>query len=356
MSTRFTNGLLYIMLHQTILNVYTRSYRMHDYISIPSQSVHKFDIYDDGMLHGIKVALSRRGSKAGTDERLRTSDTLLCELERWFPRLQKALVENEKLWYSVGHNICTVSKTAQEIYDEEDVMQYTLDMLHAAGEAILHPADTEGRMEKRHACMSDLCAFNERVKEIRRLHNECLCAVRNKEYYQGKVEGLRMGERRKSRVGERDVERRLRNEDKLKGCLCEMNLKTDCMMDCVCEVVDRSERVLKNVLESYVKSQDFYFGRNQMPPVLDMLKAHGSPRGVNGMEVGQGGDRLHDVVDGGKDVGRSGDGWYPVAGGELYGSIYMYGEDLKLGHVTDGSVLSERGDGEGGGGSVYATP
>lgn len=238
------------------------------------------------MLHGIKLAISGRGDKAllATDQRLREADHTVEELHRWFPQLQVAVEENEKIWSSVGFNMRTIARTMQKVYAAHHGIQYTLDHLHAAGEQVTKPARDHSLSAERAHAHAELRTFNDRIRQLRALQSDCVAALKEKEYYHTKVETLRVNEGRKKKVTERDVEKRLRNEQKLSEVEAELRFKWEKLQRELEEVEHSKETVLELVLVSFVHTQQYFFERNPMGPVLSLVESRRrSPSSVQGM-------------------------------------------------------------------------
>lgn len=240
------------------------------------------------MLHGLKLAISNRaGARAiiDTDQRVKEADKILTDLQRWFPKLQAAIDENEKTWAKLGYNMCTISKTAQEILEEDNTMHYTLHSLYGAGESVLKPLGSDALSDERSRSNAELRSFNDNVRTLRGLQQECVAALRNKDYYTTKVESIRTNEnRKKNRMTDRENERRLRNEEKLNDYTMEANFKADKLQVELEKVVSRKQHVLECAVGCYVRTQDMFFGRNPMSPVATLL-AH-SPRRVQDTRLG----------------------------------------------------------------------
>lgn len=238
------------------------------------------------MLHGLKLALSGRGEKSilETNLHLKDADRTISELQRWFPQLQVGIEENEKAWATLSYNIRTMASNAQEIYKENHDIHHTLDALHAAGEHIVKPPATDALQEERVKSFSALRAFNDTVRDLRALQTSCVAALKNKDYYETKVETMRVNEAKKKKVSDKDVDKRLRNEHKLKQVVGELTFKMDRLERELTSVLQNKERVLEIVLSTYVLSQNYYFGRNRMQPVVSLLASRisSSPRSVRG--------------------------------------------------------------------------
>lgn len=227
------------------------------------------------MLHSVKVALSGLGDKSvlATDQRLREADQTITQLQRWFPQLQVSVDENDKTWSTLGFNIRTVARQAQEIYAPDHPNQYMLDHLHAAGESVRPPSREHALASERGRASAQLRAFNERIREVRGLQNECVVALKEKEYYHTKVETLRVNEGRKKKVTERDVDKRLRNETKLSEVEGQLRFKWERLQQELEDVEASKESVLELVMLAFARTQDYYFGRNPMGPALSVFKS-----------------------------------------------------------------------------------
>lgn len=244
------------------------------------------------MLHTVKVALSGLGDKSvlATDQRLREADHTITQLQRWFPQLHVSVDENEKTWSTLGHNIRSVSQQAQEVYAPDHPNQYMLDHLRAAGESVRPPSREHALASERGRASAQLRAFNEKIREVRNLHSECVSALKEKEYYHTKVETLRVNEGRKKKVTERDVDKRLRNEMKFSDVEGQLRFTWERVQQELEDVEACKESVLELVLLAFVRTQDYYFGRNPMGPALSLFKPQTetqgpSPTGVDQREM-----------------------------------------------------------------------
>lgn len=233
------------------------------------------------MLHGLKVAMHGRNEKTvlGTDARLQEAGRKLCILQAQFPGLEAAVEENERMWARLGFSIRSVARAAQESYPGVHAMQFVLDRLHVAGERIVPPGKGEGLHEERGRVFGELRVFNEGIRRLRGLHVGCVGALKELEYYRGKVEGIRVAEGRKRKVTEKDVERRLRNEVKLREVGAGLRFKWERLERELEEIELREEGVLDSVVWCFVHSQEWFFGRNGIQEVIAVAE-RGSPRGI----------------------------------------------------------------------------
>lgn len=225
------------------------------------------------MLHTVKLALSSLGEKEllATDQRLQEADQTLAELQRWFPQIQVAIEENEKTWTTLGYNIRTLSRSAQEIYPTEHPIQYILDHLHTAGSEVVLPGRNHALYEPRARAACDLRAFNDRIRELRSLQMGCVAALKEKEYYHAKVETLRVNEGRKKKVTERDVDKRLRNEQKLAEVVNELNFKWDRLQKELAAVEAEKGELMEDLLWTFVRTQQYFFELNPTGAALSLL-------------------------------------------------------------------------------------
>lgn len=235
------------------------------------------------MLHGIKLALSAKGDRVllETNQRLREADRVLTELRRWFPQLQAAFEENQKIWASLAYNISTIAKTAQEVYHEHHKLQLPIDSLASAGDCVLTPVGGKVIHDERTRAVDQLRAFNDCIRQLRAEQMECVSALKNKEYYSSKLETIRANEsKKKKKVTDKEADRRLRNEQKLRDYSTQLAYQTDKFHNGLQKVLDKKELLLELVLSSYVRTQDFYFSLNPMPAVLSLLQTRISPRAL----------------------------------------------------------------------------
>lgn len=232
------------------------------------------------MLHGIKMAMTRRDEKAvlGSDEKIAAVTSSLTELQAWFPQLQVAVEDNEKIWSKLGFNLQTVSATAREIYAETNPMQIMLASLQDASGKVMRPDASEDLDGQRLRASGELREFNERIRALKLLHTDCVQTLKNKDYYKSKVETMRLKENEKKKnLSDREVEKRLRNEQKLNEVTAELSFKSEKLGIELDDLLAKKDRVLGLVLESYVHTQNYYFGRNPMPHVLASMPSNISP-------------------------------------------------------------------------------
>ncbi|CAN8067873.1 unnamed protein product [Agarophyton chilense] len=235
------------------------------------------------MLHELKLAFSTKGDKflLETDQRLREADRILTELRRWFPQLQAAFEENEKIWASLAYNICTMAKTAQQVFAETHPMQAPLDQLSNAGQCLLKPAAGDALNDERARTVSELRAFNDCIRQLRATQLHCVSALKNKQYYASKLETIRSTESaRRRKFTDKDAERRLRNEQKLTDYSTQLAYQAEKLQIELQKALDKKQLLLEMVMNSYVRAQHFYFSLNPMHTVLPLLTKSVSPRAL----------------------------------------------------------------------------
>lgn len=239
------------------------------------------------MLHGIKLVISGRGDKflLEADQRLREADRILTELQRWFPQVQAAYEENEKIWMSLGYNTCTMAKTAREIFSEDHRLQLPLDSLSVAGECILKPPGGEGLIDERSRTAGELRAFNDCIRQLRAIQTDCITALKNKEYYAVKLESIRATEsKKKKKMTDREAERRQRNEQKLNDYSTQLAYQTEKLQTELQRALDKKELILEIAVCSFIRTQDFFFSVNPIPSVLTTLMSRVSPRAMHELD------------------------------------------------------------------------
>jgi hypothetical protein len=224
------------------------------------------------MLHGLKLAITGRNEKdiLQSDESIAYANQVVTDLQKWFPQLQAAVEETEKTWNSISYNMKTVASTAQEIYGETNTMQIVLESLQAASAKVasVHYGELA---EERAKASADLREFNECIRSLRSLHVECVQTLKNKVYYQGKVDVMRKKDAEKSAKrgkNDKDAEKRLRNEQKLNEMTGELRFNCDKLSRELETIVSRKENVLAAVLKCYIHTQNYNFARNPMPAVI----------------------------------------------------------------------------------------
>lgn len=220
------------------------------------------------------------------DEQLTKSSAVVSDLQSWFPQLQAAIEENEKTWSSLGYNMKKVASTSQEIYGEGSPMQIMLEGLQVAGSKVIKPDASDNLLEERAKSAADLRAFNERIRGLRMIQEECVQTMKNKAYYQEKVETMRKKEnekaaKRSKSATEKEAEKRLRNEQKLTEVSTKLLTQIDNLSRELEVTVVKKEEVLARVLNCYIHTQNYFFARNPMPAVLASMPSIGSPQSVH---------------------------------------------------------------------------
>lgn len=222
----------------------------------------------------MKLKLSTRGDRQllATDQRLREADNTVSELQRWYPQLQVLVEENEKAWATLAHNLRKTSRVAQQTYPAEHGLHYVLDHLHEAGTEIKAPKRGHTLYEERARVAAELRALNDRIRELRMLQMGCVAAVKEKEYYLVKVESLRVNEGRKKKVTERDVDKRLRNEQKLAEVVSDLSWKWERLMSMLERVQGEKGEIVERVMWAFVRTQRYYFDLDPMGVVLTLMR------------------------------------------------------------------------------------
>lgn len=236
------------------------------------------------MLHGIKLAMNGRagGDVLENDQGIAYANRVVTELLRWFPQLQAAVEENDKTWCTLGYNMKTVASTAQEIYGEQNSMMVMLESLLSASAKVASVQGHELEDERARAS-NELREFNECLRSLRSLQEECVQTLKNKMYYQDKVDGIRRRDTEKSakkKPNEKEVEKRLRNEQKLTEVNGLLDFKSDKLSRELAAILERKDKVLGRVLSCYVHTQNCNFARNPMPAVIAYMPVL-SPRAPN---------------------------------------------------------------------------
>lgn len=245
------------------------------------------------MVHTVKLALYGMGDKTvlATDQQLREAGQEIEKLQRWFPQLQVSVEENDKTWRALSHNLCSVAAHALELYDADHPNRYMADHLHAAGKSVRAPSGEHALCAERKRATAELRAFNERIRGARALHSECVAALKEREYYSAKVEAMRVNEGRKKKVSEREVDRRLRNEMKLSETEAAVRYGWQRLADEVRDVEACKGDVLELVVLAFVRTQDYYFGRNPMGPTLAVFRRRPAWKRLSGCALKEGAHR-----------------------------------------------------------------
>lgn len=222
------------------------------------------------------------GDVLENDRGIAYANRVVTDLLRWFPQLQAAVEENDKTWCTLGYNMKMVASTAQEIYGEQNSMMVMLESLQTASAKVASVQGHELEDERARAS-SELREFNECLRSLRTLQEECVQTLKNKVYYQGKVDGIRRRDTEKSakkKPNEKEVEKRLRNEQKLTEVNGMLDFKSDKLARELAAILERKDKVLGTVLSCYVHTQNCNFARNPMPAVIACMPAL-TPRSSN---------------------------------------------------------------------------
>lgn len=248
------------------------------------------------MLHGIKLAMNSRagGDVLENDQGIAYANRVVTDLLRWFPQLQAAVEENDKTWCTLGYNMKMVASTAQEIYGEQNSMMVMLESLQTASAKVASAQGHELEDERARAS-NELREFNECLRSLRALQEECVQTLKNKMYYQDKVDGIRRRDTEKSakkKPNEKEVEKRLRNEQKLTEVNGLLDFKSDKLSRELAAILERKDKVLGTVLSCYVHTQNCNFARNPMPAVIAYMPVL-SPRARNSQYSDSGPPQRH---------------------------------------------------------------
>lgn len=241
------------------------------------------------MLHEIKLAMFKQCEREiiDSDQRVKEADKILTQLQRWFPQLQALIDENEKIWTSLGYNICSVAHTAQQVYDDENGIHFMLQSLYCAGETLISSNGYNSIFEERRIALGELRTFNESIRQLRILQIHCVNVLKNRAYYVNKLKNMRENEAKKNKskkTSERETDRRIRNEQKLADFSNQAFYQVERLGRELEIITNRKEIVTGLVISSYVRTQDFLLGRNAMAPVLSLLTTHGSFKNID--EIG----------------------------------------------------------------------
>lgn len=231
------------------------------------------------MLHGIKLAFAARGDKAvlGADQRIQDALSVLTHLHTWFPKLQTAVNENDRLWSSLGSNMQAVSTAAQHMHPDGHPMHFALEALHDAGDSLVHPLHPDWLDAERKRTATELRAFIECLRELRSLQTDVIAALRNKHYYETKVASMHLADARSSKRSERDAEKRERNEQKRDEFRRDVHYLAGKLLAEVDIAVQRKDVVLELALRFFVAKQRFYYARNPLRAVQTRFGAGAMP-------------------------------------------------------------------------------
>lgn len=232
------------------------------------------------MLHNIKLALAGRPDDTilKSDSRLHGADMVLQDLQRLLPRLEAALDENENLWASLGHNLTSTAGTLKSLFPATSTrMHVTLDALTSAGGHISkcrshHPLSTEAA-----TCRAELRAFTSVVDELRATFTATVDAFRTRERYRAKVDVLVEAENgTRRRQTDREVARRIRNEQKLNQICREADVLAEKLQDQVDQTVVKKRVVVNTVVMTFLNFQHAHLAGDRMSPVIAAFSAASS--------------------------------------------------------------------------------
>lgn len=229
------------------------------------------------MFQNIKLALTGRSDETilKSDARLHDADVVLQDLQRLLPKLEAALDENENLWASLGHNLTTTAGTLKSLFPATSTrMHVTLDALTSAGFHISkcrthHPLSTESA-----TCRAELRAFTAVVDELRATFAATVDAFRTRERYRAKVEVLVEAENaNRRRQTDREVARRIRNEQKLNQVGREADVLAEKLQDQVDQTVIKKRVVVNTVVMKFLHFQHAHLAGDRMAPVIAAFSA-----------------------------------------------------------------------------------
>lgn len=227
------------------------------------------------MLHGLKVVMAGQGRTATltADQRVREADETLTYLQKWFPQLEAAVEDNERVWSSVNCNWKSVSKAYQQLLPENHHLYKTAVALHDAGSTLGKPLGGQTLHDEYSTNYVELRAFNESIRQLRALLAECVSAMKNRDYYASKLDAMLINEgKKKAGPTEKEVEKRVRNEQKLANNAALVHLTTEKMHYGLEKLLGSKEMLLEKVLRGYVKTQDYIFNSKPIAPVVVALE------------------------------------------------------------------------------------
>lgn len=225
------------------------------------------------MLHELKVAIVGKGDKTllKQHEHLKVMDEKISKLLRWFPQLQSRVEDNEDSWSHLALNIRSFANIARDICHSENPLTGAIDSLYRAGESLQRPNDTHYLACAYSKSFTDLRMFNESIRKLRFQLDDCMMTLKNKDYYETKVETMLNNESKKRRVSDKEIERRIRNEQKLTEAAGELAFKTDKLQKDLTTVLDKKDFVLKAMATSFIEMQNYYLLNNSLSSVFQAL-------------------------------------------------------------------------------------
>lgn len=232
------------------------------------------------MLNNIKLALTGRSDDTilKSDSRLHDADNVLQDLQRLLPKLEAALDENENLWASLGHNLTTTAGTLKSLFPATSTrMHVTLDALTSAGVHISKCRSNHPLSKEAATCRAELRAFNTVVDELRATFTATVDAFRSRERYRTKVDVLVEAESAaRRRQTDREVARRIRNEQKLNQICREADVLAEKLQDQVDQTMVKKRVVVNTVVMTFLNFQHAHLAGDRMSPVIAAFSAASS--------------------------------------------------------------------------------
>lgn len=229
------------------------------------------------MLHNLKLVLTGRpdDSVLKLDPRLLDAQLVLQELQRELPKLEASLDENEKLWASLGHNVTTTAGALKSLYPATNTrMHVTLDALTSAGTHISKCRTHTPLSTDTVACRAELRAFFGAVESLRTTFAATIDAFRTRERYRSKIDVFLEAENgTRRRQTDREVARRIRNEQKLNQVGREADVLAEKLKDQVNQTLVKKSVVMNTVVMTFLKIQNAHLSGDRMSPVLAAFSA-----------------------------------------------------------------------------------
>jgi hypothetical protein len=226
-----------------------------------------------------------RGLRYTKDDSLSTAKRIISDMCREFAMLEAALEENASLRANLVANLQRVGSMAGEMYCDGHPMHCTLKVLHCESEhAMQHTRVLHVQTSARHPesggvhgpcreqgsqsfARSEIHMFNGQLCSLQRMQAECTALLRKKHHYSQKLKKLGGP----SLTGDRDLQRRLRNEQKLNDAAGQLIYLKEKLFVEVEMCVEKKERVLTSAVESYLLANHWFYKSNPVEAAVNSL-------------------------------------------------------------------------------------
>lgn len=178
------------------------------------------------MIHGLKVSLAKGTTKKKIikgDESLSATAATLYQWRVSMEALLACIVQNEKAWDSLFQTYSSFDSVGASIYPQRDAPVLTLlKDLQAAKSRVESPPPNSvepnfNATQRIQLSKKELAEVVSRINETSKLHEKRVDAIRQHKYYDSKTNQMLHSEaKRRSPISQKDLERRSRNQTKVK--------------------------------------------------------------------------------------------------------------------------------------------